>query len=293
MKRWMTIALALCAACVRADEIVVFSSASAGADAWVWSGARVKQDGDALVITEKNPEAAFGDTFLADRFPYIPEGVVSIDVADMAGRYTLQILAFKGAEYLKSLDLVMDSAMKGPQTFRLKDVALPPDTDHVTFKMWAGGLEGASVRLKDLRYVLPVASERILLDKVFDAMSAAEPEQVRWTPGENGATMTLAGEQEYGSVLLPDVVRKPAGGFIMLDLPEVSNCTVTAQLVIFDGNRDYLESKDALVRAGAGFNMARLDAVQWPAGAASFQIKLWLGGKPDCVARIRRIVVLE
>lgn len=293
MKRLMAMMLALGAVCASADEIVVFSSASSGADAWQWSGARAKQDGEVLVIMEKNAEATFGDAFVADRFPYMPEGVVSIDVEDIVGRYTLQVLAFKGAEYLKSLDLVMNSATKGLQSFRLKDVALPPDTDHVMFKVWAGGLEGASVRLKDLRYALPVAPERILLDKVFDATSAAEPEQVRWMPGENGATMTLAGEQEYGSVLLPDLVRKPAGGFIMLDMPEVSNCTVTAQLVVFDGNRDYLDSKDALVRAGAGFNMARLDAVQWPAGAAHFQVKLWLGGKPDCVARIRRLVVLE
>ena len=284
--------LALATGWVHAEDLVLFSAAQAGADIWIWGKARVKASGGALLVTERNPEADYGDAHLADRFPYFAGGRVELDVAETTGRYTLQALAFRGEDYLESIDLARDTDVTGVQSFNLAQQTFPAETDHLMFKLWVGGGEAAQATVNDLRYVLPIAEGSLLLDKRFDTATGAEPDHARWVPGPDGGTMTLSGDQEYGSVLLPDVIRKPRQGLILMDAV-VSNGTVTAQLVMFDSNRDYIESKDAIERAGSGFSTARLDTMVWPANAAHFQLKLWLAGNPDCSARIRRIVVVD
>lgn len=296
MKRAFAVSLAL--AClvvslgsVNAEELILFSGADGGADAWVWGAARVRQTGEGLLISEKNPEAEYGDAFVADRFPFAARGRVELDVVAVTGTYTLQALAFQGDAYMASVDVVQNSSDMGLKSVGFDQFEFPAATDHVMFKMWVGGQEGAHTTIRDLRYVFPVEG-RILLDKRFDAMTGAEPDHARWSPGPEGGVVTLSGEQDYGSVLLTDFVQKPSQGSLMMDAI-VSNGTITAQLVIFDSNRDYIDSMDAIARAGSGISMARLDTFAWPAEAAYFQLKLWLGGMPDCSARIRRIVVVD
>jgi hypothetical protein len=104
--------------------------------------------------------------------------------------------------------------------------------------------------------------------------------------------MQLLEEGSIGSVVFPDQIAKPDGGRLLLPVKDVKSGTLTAQVCAFDANSEYLDSRDIVRQATAGLS-GNLAAVAWPEGAATFQVKVWLGGAPNASAVIQRILVLR
>jgi len=289
-----TFILTLACLTAHADDVILFSAAQAGADAWSWSTARIKEGNGTMIVKEKNPDGDYGDVFLSENFPFFANGKVIIDAGTINGTYTLQILAFNNENYLTSIDALKDIADGGTRVIDVSALDLPPNTDAVTFKLWVGSAPDASMELNELQYVIPVASDRVLLDKTIDSMSIGEPDKLSWDPTMDGGVLTLTGENEYGSVLFPDLMPRPdTEGYILVDAPQVKDGTYTIQAVLFDENRDYLESIDIITAAGPGISARTMDTTSWPAAAAAFRLKIWLGGKPGASAEIRRVVVVR
>jgi len=80
----------------RAEDLQLFQASQDGEEAWVWGGAKVKLKDGKLLVSLHNSEGAAGDTYVAARFPYFPNGKVGFAVGQVtAGDYTLQVLGFK------------------------------------------------------------------------------------------------------------------------------------------------------------------------------------------------------
>jgi len=276
----------------QSEKLTFFSARDAGADVWSWSAARAKASGDGIKIIEKNPVADYGDVFLTDRFPYFKDGEIDLDVEKTDGTYALQILTFKGGQYLESIDITKNSPVTGPQKFSLQGYHVPEGTEMITFKIWIGG-EEASMQLNDLRYTVSINPESIVFDKKINTATTGKTDGVTWLPAVNGGMIRLEADQKTGSILFSDRMPVYGSKLLMLDAPEVKNGNITVQLPVFDSTGTYLSSVDIIKNAMSGFCSARLDLLEWPAQADTFEIKIWLGGTPEAEAQIKRIIVLK
>ena len=297
MKTWFAFVLVVALALPvvsRAEDLVLFSAASVGADAWGWGAAKIGVVDGKLKITENNRTDIFGDVYVADKFAYVPDAAVEINVDRViAGVYTLQVLAFKGDSHVGTFDLVKDCSSAGLQRYKLRSAPLPPDTEMVTFKIWVAGVEGASIVLKDLRYYMPLDPASILSDTVVTTGTVCSTDKALWAATEKGGTITLSAGEAYGAVVFPDAIAKPDKGSLILQLPSVVNGSLTAQIVALNESGSYISSIDAIKRVGPGLRMASLDKLAWPPNTARFQVKVWLEGTEGCSATIKRVLVVK
>jgi hypothetical protein len=274
-----------------AEDVVLFSAAASGADAWVWEGAKLTSQDGKLVLARAAGDV--GDVYLQDRFAYIPEATLDVNVDSViAGTYSVQVLAFKGATYLGALDLLKDTSQIGLKTYQLGKMALPAGTETITFKLWVSKTIGSATVLDDLKYYVQVDPALVAFDKVIDAATVATAEQVDWMPGDGGGVMTLQTNATMGSIVLSDQIARPLKGTLILDVADVKNGTLTAQLCAFDGSGGYLDSVDVIKKATAGMSIP-LGPVAWPDGTSTFQVKVWIGGSAGASATIKRVLVLK
>ncbi|MFH0878662.1 MAG: hypothetical protein V2A34_03020 [Lentisphaerota bacterium] len=276
---------------VRSEEVTVFSAAEAGPDVWTWEGARLtEQDGGLLLGKDKGESCT---VVLGDRFTYLPDGIVEFGVEHVvSGTYSIQVLAFKGGDYLGAIDLVKDSMFAGTKTIPLAKLKLPAETQFITFKIWISKDLGSSVLFKDIRYFIPVVQANILYDREISATTSGLVDQVTWTPGEKGGVLALLPGTSVGSIVFQDRIAKPARGKLLLKASEVKNGTLTVHVCAFDSAGEYLDSVEVIQRALSGMS-ADLGAIQWPNNTVSFQVKVWLGGGAGASAVIQRILILE
>ena len=274
-----------------AEEVTVFSAAEAGPDAWTWEGARLTEEGANLKLAKDKGESC--DVVLADRFTYLPDGVVEFSVDRVvSGTYSIQVLAFKGGDYLGAVDLVKDSMFAGTKTVPLKDLKLPAETRFVTFKLWISKDLGSSVLFKEIRYYVPVVQTSILYDLAVGTTTSGLVDQATWSPGEKGGRLALLPGGSVGSVVFQDKIEKPARGKLLLKASDVKNGTLTVQVCAFDGAGNYLDSVEVINRAISGMS-ADLGSITWPELTETFQVKVWLGGGAGTSAVIQRILILE
>ncbi len=278
----------------RAEEFELYSAAAAGAAAWSADNARIVQKGRTLVITEDNRSGSFGCVFLTKTLPFLPDASLEIDVKQVvAGNYNVQALAFKGNNHIHTSDIVETSNRPVKQKLPLKFMGFPPETESILVKVWVTDIDGACIRLNDIRYGLDVAPEKIGLDETLIEAAAWKADNCSWTPGADGARITLSPGKNSGSLEREQRVKKPANGLLFLQIPDANGGLLTVQLVVFDAQGNYLESIDALAGIGAGSCSVKLDALKWPEGAAEFSVKLWLNGTANASARVKRLAVLD
>ena len=285
----------LCATLARAEELVLFSAATAGADVWSWGKAQIKQQEGSLLVQEKNPDGMYGDVYTSDRCSYMSDGLLELDVLRViSGKFTLQVLAFHGESLIMTVDAIKNSVQAGKQTVHLGTIGLPAETDGILFKLWVTDEEGASIELKDLRYTVPFATDRILLDRKVDTSTPCSTEKATWTASAtSGGTLTLNPAETYGSVLFGETIKKTYQGNLMVYATSVKGGVLTVQLCALDANGAYLGSVDAIKRASGGWQKASLSEVQWPAATDSFQVKIWLEGGEGASATINQFVILN
>src|SRR6185295_10319626 len=93
----VAITLILAAERASAEDLTLFQASSAGPDAWGWGDAKMKPEKDGMTIQENGKLKSVGDVYVLNRFAYLPEGIVELDVGRVvSGSYTFQLLAFKG-----------------------------------------------------------------------------------------------------------------------------------------------------------------------------------------------------
>ncbi|HBA82589.1 MAG TPA: hypothetical protein DCZ95_00705 [Verrucomicrobia bacterium] len=291
-KRLATIIIAGCACmAAAADEVVLFSAAAVGPEVWRWHGARLTGQEFGLILSRGKGDSS--SVVLEERFARLSVAAIRMDVKKVvSGSYTLQLLAFKDDSYLGSVDLVKDSTQAGIKTFEMSKLDLPRNTETVAFKLWISTTVGSSVHINDLKYYLPVASERVLYDKSLGASTVVETDKAHWTPGDKGGTLALKKGVSKGSIVFADQIEKPEAGTLAVQVADMKNGTLAAQACVFDGNRQYLSSID-LVKNGTASLGSDLALAAWPEGAKTFQVKIWLGGTAQAFARIERILVLN
>ncbi len=295
--RWMGLVSLLACVCVAgalAEEMVFFQSSSAGSDAWSWGGAKIKSEVDGLLITETNPDGAYGDVFPSDRFPYIPSARITLNVGKvLSGTYTLQALCFKGSVFFKSVDIVKDAKATGDQTFRVAQLGLPPETQSIMFKLWVGNQEGASIKVKELKYALSVLPGGVLVDERFDHPSKWTPEDLVLTPGAGPFVMGLAPEKTYGSMSWESPVEKDPLSILLVHVAEARSSVVTVQLDLLGENGEFIRAVDAVKDVGTGWHGVPLATLDLPAEAAKYKIKIWMSAGVAGTARLDRLLVLK
>lgn len=283
-----------------AEDLVLFKASSAGPDAWGWGEAKLKKDKDGFAIQENGKQNSVGDVYVLERFAYLPEGVVELDINRVsAGSATLQLLAFKGDAHIGTADLAKEIKVGGKQQFPLKGVQLPPETEMITFKIWIGGARGAAMVLNDLTYSASIPADKIAADKkITSDTTGIVTDKTSWMPSDKGGTIALLTTDAsglIGSAVLPDVFKNPKEGMLLLDVPSVRNGNISVQLVAFDEKSAYLNSVEVINKVGAGWYAVPLWKVQWPEGTDSFKVKIWLGGTSESIgtATVRRVMVIK
>jgi hypothetical protein len=293
---WLVGALVLLSgtfAC-HAEEFILFSASASGASAWANDNARIAQKDKALVVTEDNRTGSFGSVYLTRMLPFLAEGAIDVDVKQVvAGNYSVQVLGFQGTKHIHTSDLVESSNKPAKKKLPLKFMGFPPETDSVMLKIWVTDIEGACVRVSDIRYVLDVAPEKIGLDDVFATAGEWKADACSWTPTLDGARLSLPPGKNSGSLERAHHVKKPADGLMFFQAPEVVNGSLTVQVVAFDAQGSYLESLDAIAGAGAGEHSVRLNNLKWPENAAEFSIKIWLNGSANSSALVKRLAIVD
>lgn len=292
--------LLLGAKCAFAEDLTLFQASSAGPDAWGWGDAKMKKAKEGLSIQENGKSKPVGDVFVLERFAYMPEGILELDVSQMVtGTYTLQILAFKGDANIATTDVLTESKIGGKQVFPLDKIKLPPETERITFKIWVGGTRGASVVLNELKYSVSIPVEKITFDKPINSNTTeVVTDKTTWMPADNGGTIALKSNEPselIGSAVLPDVMKNPKEGTLLLDVPSVKNGNISIQLVAFDDKASYLNSVEVLTKVGAGWHAVRLSQVLWPEGTETFKVKIWIGGDSGAIgtAVLKRMMVFK
>jgi hypothetical protein len=282
------------------EELTLFQASTAGTDAWGWGDAKMKKSKDGLAIQEAGKANPVGDVYVLERFARMPDGIIEFDVNSIqSGSYTFQVLAFKGDANIGAADLVKESKTGGKQLFAVKDLKLPEGTERLTFKIWVGGVRGATTVLNDLKYSVDIPAERIVFDKkITSDTTEVVTDKTSWTASDNGGTLALKSNdpsEQIGSAVLPDLMKNPKEGTLLLHVPSVKHGNITIQLVAFDDKGAYLDSVEVANKVGSGWHAAALDQVKWPEGTAAYRVKIWLGGEAGGIgmATLQRVMVVK
>ena len=290
---WLLLSLAISLES-SAEILELFNARIAPEEAWSWSDARARKRGEQVVITEINKQGNLGNVYPERRFPYHPEAELLVECRDMPkGAYSVQVMGFAGDVPIETIDLIKESAKGGRHIFRLAERGLNPKTQSVLFKVWVGGVEGATVELDELRYTLALPANDIVFDEQFAAPGRWIPEHASIAQGSPGLTLSLQAGHAYGNLLLDALLARDDSSWLLIHAPAVSAGTLTIQVVAFDGQGDYLASVDAIPAVSSGWHGVRLGQLDWPAGAAQFRVKLWLGGSPGARVTIARVLLLK
>jgi len=289
------LAVWLClAASADANELVLFRASQAGVDAWSWSGARIKAEGDLFKVTENNPDGSYGDVFVADRLPYLKGAVLSFDVVEVRkGAYTVQLVCFKGEEVLGDVNLTASSLDLGPRSFPLSSQPIPAGTETILVKVWAVDEEGATTLLRDLSYTLTYDEAALLKTVDFSASPGFEPHDVLVSQDMAGTKVALKPGASFGSILLPVTLPYEANSVAVFENGEVVNGNTTLQAVFLNDAGEYISSLDLIRAVGKGIHAAPLSSLQLPAGATQYSLKIWLGGSQGAFAVLKRLSILR
>lgn len=292
---WRVVAVAGLAMAARGwgEEIELFRASAAGVEAWSWGGAKVKAQGAELRIAEANPDADYGDAYIADRLPYLEGGVVEMDVSAIeSGRYTLQILGFKGDAHVYTAEPVKDASRAGSQRVQLPAPGLQADTQSLLLKFWVGG-EGSAVRLRELTYRAPVRSEQAVVDERFRDPAAwqVEADQLAVAAAAPGLRFQLQGAHAFAPAALARPFELAADRLLLAHVVSAQG-GVTVQVETFDAAGAFAGAVDVLKNIGAGWHAASLGNVAWPSGATRGRVKLWVSGAAGAGATLDRLLVV-
>lgn len=272
-----------------ADELNFFTATSAGEEAWSWGGAKIRKEAGGWRVTESDPAADYGDVYVADRFPYFPQGVIKLDVTRVEkGFYTLQLVAFHGDQAIGHVEPIRDWAGTGLKTVELSQLQLPAGTESILIKLWAAGAEGATFVLRELLYSTQLDMESPpLFDRFLDAAAWKSDGAVELSKGR----VSLAPGSEHGA--LASAARMPVDPRcdLVFRIAEISNARMTVQLEFFDAAGQFKGPVDVVESVGAGYHGCRLSRVPIPEGSATFGIKLWFSGGTNSYAVLDRLIV--
>jgi len=278
----------------RAEDLQLFQASQDGEEAWVWGGAKVKLKDGKLLVSLHNSEGAAGDTYVAARFPYFPNGKVGFVVGQVtAGDYTLQVLGFKNNVHVATVPLISHATDAGKKSFTLKDAGLNNEVDEILFKVWVGGATNAAVVFDDLTYSLPLESYTTLFDEHFHKMESWQNESLVLNTTGNEAVITLKPDTTFGSILLPKQFPLQSGMKLLWNIVRIDNGDATLQFVGFDKDGKYVKSMDGAKNVRNGWYVVSLPDPAWPPEVASVQIKLWVGGQAAATARFGRLLVIK
>jgi hypothetical protein len=296
MRRYILAAIIALTACrAMADEFMLFQSSEAGDKAWAWGQARIKnKEGGVLRITENSPTNDAGDVYVADPFPYLPEGKVTLDVGKVtAGNYTFQVLCYKNGMYFHTAEPISHLKSTNQHAFTLGTLGLPAQTESVVFKIWVSGAEMASIDVNEFTYSDNIDLSRAQLDDHFLDVTPwmNDTGKVAFVSVDGGARLTVMKGAGFGSVTRTDIFSKQPGQEIIFQVGPAESCTVTLQLNVMDAAGSFLQAIDVVGNSGTGTHGVVLDKVKWPDGASSFGLKIWISGKDEAVALIKRLVV--
>lgn len=290
-----TLVLLLAAAVgTQAEDMIFFQSSSRDMDAWVEADARARLSLGRLLVSERNKSGDTGNILLSENLPYFKEGVVELDVKQViAGTYSLQMLLFKQGQHVGAVDLATGEKREGPTSFWLKAYEVPPGTDELLFKLWVGGMEGASTKFNDLTYTVSLNEELYVLDEHFEAPGTWEQDNVLISFDRDGAEVRLKPGVAYGSFLHSKRLDRAGFDKLLIDVPEVENGNMTIQFIMFDQEDTYITSVDVMKAFTKGKHILRSGDIEWAPGTEHFMIKLWLGGQPSARAELTRMMAFK
>ncbi len=287
--------LSIASACaVYGEDLEIFRLSRGGTDNWIWGEARIKSKLGKFLLQEYNKKGTYGDVYTADRFPYVKNGIIKLNVDQViSGSYTLQLLAFQGDKHIETIDLVKGATQTGHNAFSLNTIDMKPGVDSILFKFWVGDMEGAATKLIDLAYVLPVADDALVFDERFEDVSVWQGEQAIMARVRDETAVTLGPGETFGAIIHPEKIGISQASLLFLDIADVQNGDMTVQLVAFDDIGTYLKSIDVIKSVRAGTHVVRLHQVNWPSHADSFMIKIWLGGQISAKAIMNRVAIVK
>jgi hypothetical protein len=277
-----------------AEEVKLFQAAKAGDEAWVWGSARAKRKDDKVLVSLHEKDAGAGDTYVATRFPYFPNGKVEFAVSKvLGGDYTLQVLGFRNNAHIDTADLVAHSTAPAAKSFLLKDTGLTNGVDEILLKIWVGGAKDAAVVVDELAYSFPLDGYDVLLDERFQNMESWENESLVLRVTGEGAVLSLKTDTTFGSILLGKRFAKQDGAKLLWNIVRVENGDATLQFVGFDKDGKYVKSVDGVKNVRGGWYAVSFPMPGWPPEVESFQIKLWVGGEPTAAAKFGRLLIVK
>ncbi len=284
----------LAAAVSNAEEIVVFDAFNAGDEVWHWGGAKAKTADGVITISEMNPDGNYGDAFPDVKIPLLPRLAIDTYIQSVdTGAYTIQLMAFKGDQFLSSMDVVTGSTEPGPHVIDPSTVQLPPDADSVRIKFWAVHAEGATFTLSRLRASASLPADSIRIDDMLKPSSGLELDKTEWAESDGEEVLKLSDGATFGSILRPDSFPLHDNTVILFHAPSILGGVMTLQLVLFDTNGLYLDSIDAVKHEGAGWHSTRPANLALPDRAAAAAVKIWIAGGPDVRLKPGRLIVAD
>jgi hypothetical protein len=278
-----------------AEELELFNALVMPAESWNWADAKIQKKENGLLVTEINKAGDYGSVFVDERFPFHPAAKIKLRVDEvLSGDYTMQVLSFVGNTHIQTLDSVKSSRQTGVQEFEMSGLKLPPESQAVLFKLWVGGAEGASTKLGNLTYSLPVAPDAIVKDDAFASSNEWEAVDVvlNYLP-QRGVEVKLAEGKSYGSILYRPLLTRSDDAYLFVHVPGATSGSVTMQVVVLDSAGAYIQSIDVLPAFGAGWRSVRLGQIEWPEGATHFRVKLWVGGTAATEVSFNRLLLLS
>ena len=277
-----------------AEELVLFDASEEGESAWVAEQAQVTEKMRDFLVREDNPTDTYGSVYTKSRYVFVPSASLEINVKQViAGTYTIQVLAIKDDKVIHTSDVIKGSTQTGKKKVPLKFIGLPAETESVAFKIWVADADSAATRFRDLNYIVDVEPDNVLLDDSFTPPTGWRAFDTVIMGDAKGARVTLKPDFTFGAIESEKRVKWPESGFLYLDTAAVENGSTSVQLVVFDTDGNYLESIDVISNVFAGRHSVGFDAVSRPAGAASFSVKLWIGGGPRVAATYSRLMVIS
>jgi len=279
-----------------AEEIVFFDAVTAGDAAWSWGAARIKNDAGKLIVRESNlnPKDAYGDVYPSDKFPYVPKARLMLDVERIfSGTFTFQVLCFRGSALLQTIDVIKDSKETRSRVFRMSDIGVPPQTQSVMFKLWVANAKGASLILRNLQYSVEVPGDKILTRQDFTELAFWTNSALEVTTTPTGTLMRPAAEAKAGSMWWTQSLPVSSTGTVLLHIPQVSRSVATLQFDVFDRDDQYLGAINVFENVGTGWHGSPFSVLQWPEGAARYQLKLWASGAEGSFVGVDRLLVIE
>jgi len=277
-----------------AEFLDLFKASVEGPEAWTWGGARIEEFAGSFVITEHNKAGGYGDVWITQSFPYLSEGIIAFDVDRVIrGSYTVQVLAFKGNKHLQTYDLVTKAKSTRAQRFDLSSIDFREGTDTLLFKIWVVDAQRASIRLKEFIYGLSYRPDDVLFDERFQDAMHWVMDSMAFTALDQGASLEVSEDVSLASMESVERILYHEKDRILFHADMIDKGRMSVQLVVFDGEGNYLGSVDLIKEVESGWHSARLNEIAWPSLGRQYALKLWLSGGSDAHAKVSRLMVIK